>query len=150
MHDQSYYVHLESLNDFVRELENQIHAMAKPNDFLLTLGDHPLLFGEFGEAGSLADAHKAAVLEMQGLLDQVKGAIGFATDVTTTVADGYEQADQSVAGDLHTSGHDGVVTQVTGAVTNVVGGTVNAVTGVVGGVVGGLLGGGTSSGGTHG
>ncbi|MFE0025171.1 hypothetical protein [Amycolatopsis sp. NPDC059021] len=104
MHDQSYYVHLESLKDFVRELETQIHAMAKPNDFLLTLGDHPLLFGEFGEAGSLADAHREAVAEMQGLLDQVRGAITFAQDVTNTVADGYQAADESVAGDLHTSG----------------------------------------------
>lgn len=104
MHDQSYYVHLESLKDFVRELETQIHAMAKPNDFLLTLGEEPLLFGEFGEAGSLADAHRAAVSEMQGLLDQVRSAIGFAQDVTTTVADGYQHADEAVAGDLHTSG----------------------------------------------
>jgi hypothetical protein len=103
MHDQSYYVHLESLKDFVRELETQIHAMAKPNDFLLTLGEEPLLFGEFGEAGSLADANRAAVSEMQGLLDQVRSAIGFAQDVTTTVADGYANADQSVAGDLHSS-----------------------------------------------
>jgi hypothetical protein len=104
MPDQSYYVHLESLKDFVRELETQIHAMSKPNDFLLTLGEEPLLFGEFGEAGSLADAHHAAVSEMQGLLDQVRSAIGFAQDVTTTVADGYQNADQAVAGDLHTSG----------------------------------------------
>ncbi|MDT7800550.1 MAG: hypothetical protein QOI78_3983 [Actinomycetota bacterium] len=104
MHDQSYYVHLESLKDFVRELETQIQAMSKPNDFLLTLGDEPLLFGEFGEAGSLADANRAAVSEMQGLLDQVRSAIGFAQDVTTTVADGYANADQAVAGDLHSSG----------------------------------------------
>lgn len=97
MHDQSYYVHLESLKDFVRELETQIQAMSKPNDFLLTLGDEPLLFGEFGEAGSLADANRAAVSEMQGLLDQVRSAIGFAQDVTNTVADGYANADQSVA-----------------------------------------------------
>ncbi|WP_116206772.1 hypothetical protein [Amycolatopsis circi] len=104
MPDQSYYVHLESLSDFVRELETQIHAMSRPNDFLRTLGEHPLLFGEFGEAASLADAHRAAVAEMQGLLEQVRGAIAFAQDVTTTVADGYAQADQSVAGDLHQSG----------------------------------------------
>ena len=104
MPDQSYYVHLESLKDFVRELETQIHAMSKPNDFLLTLGEEPLLFGEFGEAGSLADAHRAAVSEMQGLLDQVRSAIGFAQDVTITVADGYQHADQAVAGDLHASG----------------------------------------------
>ncbi|MFI5609754.1 hypothetical protein [Amycolatopsis sp. NPDC051903] len=106
MHDQSYYVHLDSLKDFVRELETQIHAMSKPNDFLSTLGDHPLLFGEFGEATSLVDAHRAAVAEMRGLLEQVRGAITFAQDVTTTVADGYEQADQSVAGDLHQSGQE--------------------------------------------
>lgn len=136
MPDQSYYVHLESLNHFVRELETQIHAMSKPGDSLLTLGDHPLLFGEFGEAGSLADAHRAAVAEMRGLLDQVKGAITFAQDVTTTVADGYEQADQTVAGDLGTSGQD------TGS------GLIGGVTGVVGGLltgVGTLLGGGQAS-----
>ncbi|MEC3978339.1 hypothetical protein [Amycolatopsis sp. H20-H5] len=127
MHDQSYYVHLESLKDFVRELETQIHAMARPNDFLLTLGEHPLLFGEFGEAGSLADAHRAAVAEMQGLLDQVKGAIAFAQDVTTTVADGYSQADQNVAGDLHQSG------QETGLLDPLLAGLGNLLTGGQGG-----------------
>ena len=96
MHDQSYYVHLESLTDFIRELEIQIEGMSKPQDFLHTLNGHPLLFGEFGEAGSLTDAHNAAVAEMQGLLDQVKGAITFAQDVTHTVADGYEQAEDKV------------------------------------------------------
>ncbi|HEV7973671.1 hypothetical protein [Amycolatopsis sp.] len=146
MHDQSYYVHLESLTDFIRELEIQIEGMSKPQDFLHTLNGHPLLFGEFGEAGSLADAHNAAVAEMQGLLDQVKGAITFAQDVTHTVADGYEQADQSVAGDLHNSGHDqGVV----GGVVNAVGGLVSGVGGLVGGV-GNVLGGHGSSGGSHG
>jgi hypothetical protein len=118
MPDQSYYVHLESLKDFVRELETQIHAMSKPNDFLLTLGQEPLLFGEFGEAGSLADAHRAAVSEMQGLLDQVRGAIGFAQDVTTTVADGYQNADQAVAGDLH---HSGAVTNLLDPVLGLLG-----------------------------
>lgn len=110
MHDQSYYVHLESLKDFVRELETQIHAMSKPNDFLLTLGEQPLLFGEFGEAGSLDKAHQAAVAEMQGLLDQVKGAITFAQDVTMTVADGYTAADDSVAADIdHASRQTGLL-----------------------------------------
>ncbi|MGK3207461.1 hypothetical protein [Amycolatopsis sp. MEPSY49] len=118
MPDQSYYVHLESLKDFVRELETQIHAMSKPNDFLLTLGQEPLLFGEFGEAGSLADAHRAAVSEMQGLLDQVRSAIGFAQDVTTTVADGYAGADQAVAGDLH---HSGAVTNLLDPVLGLLG-----------------------------
>lgn len=113
MHDQSYYVHLESLKDFVRELETQIHAMSKPNDFLLTLGEQPLLFGEFGEAGSLDKAHQAAVAEMQGLLDQVKGAITFAQDVTTTVADGYMAADDSVAEDIdHASRQTGLLDPV--------------------------------------
>jgi hypothetical protein len=139
MPDQSYYVHLESLSDFVRELETQIDGMSKPQDFLHTLNGHPLLFGEFGEAGSLADAHNAAVAEMQGLLDQVKGAITFAQNVTTTVADGYEQADQVVAGDLHNSGHDG----------GLLGGVVSTVEGVVGGVVD-SVGGQANSGGNHG
>ncbi|MCU1683758.1 MAG: hypothetical protein JWQ81_4497 [Amycolatopsis sp.] len=142
MPDQSYYVHLESLNHFVRELENQIHAMSKPDDSLLTLGDHPLLFGEFGEAGSLADAHRAAVAEMRGLLDQVKGAITFAQDVTTTVADGYEQADQTVAGDLNTSGYDGG--------SGVIGGVTGAVDGLLTGVGSLLTGGQASPGGTNG
>ncbi len=119
MHDQSYYVHLESLKDFVRELETQIHAMSKPNDFLLTLGEQPLLFGEFGEAGSLAEAHQAAVAEMQGLLEQVKGAITFAQDVTTTVADGYVAADDSVAADIDQASRQ---TSLLDPVLNVVGG----------------------------
>ena len=118
MPDQSYYVHLESLTDFVRELETQIHAMSRPNDFLRTLGEHPLLFGEFGEAASLADAHRAAVAEMQGLLEQVREAITFAQDVTTTVADGYQNADQAVAGDLH---HSGAVTNLLDPVLGLLG-----------------------------
>ncbi|MFE6615154.1 hypothetical protein [Amycolatopsis sp. NPDC057786] len=123
MQDQSYYVHLESLKDFVRELETQIHAMSKPNDFLLTLGEQPLLFGEFGEAGSLDKAHRAAVAEMQGLLDQVKGAITFAQDVTTTVADGYAAADDSVAGDInHASRQTGLLDPLLNVLGGVLGG----------------------------
>ncbi|QWF78133.1 hypothetical protein [Amycolatopsis sp. CA-230715] len=106
MYDQSYYVHLQSLDDFVRELETQLEGMAKPGERLGDLGERAPLFGEFGEASSLARAHQAAVAEMQGLLEQVKGAITFAREVTTTVADGYAQADQVVAGDLHRSGQD--------------------------------------------
>jgi hypothetical protein len=34
---------------------------------------------------------------MYGLLEQVKQAIGFAENVTTTIASGYEKADQDVA-----------------------------------------------------
>ncbi|MBE1573266.1 hypothetical protein ACFORH_13050 [Amycolatopsis roodepoortensis] len=123
MQDQSYYVHLESLKDFVRELETQIHAMSKPNDFLLTLTEQPLLFGEFGEAGSLNKAHQAAVAEMQGLLDQVKGAITFAQDVTTTVADGYAAADDSVAGDInHASQQTGLLDPLLNVLGGVLGG----------------------------
>ncbi|KZB85656.1 hypothetical protein [Amycolatopsis regifaucium] len=130
MQDQSYYVHLESLKDFVRELETQIHAMSKPNDFLLTLSEQPLLFGEFGEAGSLTKAHQAAVAEMQGLLDQVKGAITFAQEVTTTVADGYAAADESVAVDMN---HAGQQTGLLDPLLNVLGGVLGGTGGSHGG-----------------
>lgn len=130
MQDQSYYVHLESLKDFVRELETQIHAMSKPNDFLLTLTEQPLLFGEFGEAGSLTKAHQAAVAEMQGLLDQVKGAITFAQDVTTTVADGYAAADYSVAGDIDNASRQ---TGLLDPLLNVLGGVLGGNSGSNGG-----------------
>jgi hypothetical protein len=55
---------------------------------------------------------------MQGLLDQVRSAIGFAQDVTTTVADGYQNADQEVAGDLH---HSGAVTNLLDPVLGLLG-----------------------------
>ncbi|WP_425484912.1 hypothetical protein [Amycolatopsis anabasis] len=91
------------MTDFVRELETQLHGMAKPNDFLRTLVTESMPLGEFGEAKSLSAAHFEAVTEMQGLLDQVKGALTFAQDVTTTVADGYEHADRTVADALRNS-----------------------------------------------
>ncbi|AXB44101.1 hypothetical protein [Amycolatopsis albispora] len=121
MQDRSYYVHLESLTDFARELEIQLECMTKPNDFLLTLGGDPLRLGEFGEASSLAEAHRAAVAEMQGLLDQVKGAITFAQEVTHTVAEGYQQADQSVATDLHVTAGN-VVGGIVAGLGNLLGG----------------------------
>ncbi|MEV0843241.1 hypothetical protein AB0I55_27325 [Actinocatenispora sera] len=97
MHDHSFRVHLQSLKDFAHELETQLDALTKPTDGLAALAEHPMLLGDFTEATSLAQRHQAAVDQMHALLGNVREAIGFAGDVTHTVADGYKQADEDIA-----------------------------------------------------
>ncbi len=97
----SFRVHLQSLKDFALELETQLDAIGRPSDGLSALTEHPVLLGDFAEAGSLVNRHLAAVGQMHELLGNVKSAIGFAGDVTDTVADGYERTDQDIAAALN-------------------------------------------------
>ncbi|HEX3590456.1 MAG TPA: hypothetical protein VHV74_12565 [Pseudonocardiaceae bacterium] len=106
MADQSFFVHLQSLFDFADELQTQLTGMTSPVDRLTTLAGAPVLLGAFGEAQSLGTSHQAAVAEMSDLLGQVRQAFDFAEDVTKTVATGYQQADQEVAGGMRVSGVD--------------------------------------------
>ena len=106
MADQSFFVHLQSLFDFADELRTQLTGLTAPVDRLTTLAGAPVLLGDFGEAQSLGTSHQAAVAEMSELLGQVRQAIDFAEDVTKTVATGYQQVDQDVAGGLRVSGVD--------------------------------------------
>jgi hypothetical protein len=100
MADQSFFVHLQSLTNFARELQTQLAGMATPIDHLDTLSATPMLLGDFGEASALTAANQAAVAEMTDLLGQVQQAISFAENITTTVATGYQEADQNVAGGM--------------------------------------------------
>ena len=114
MADKSFFVHLQSLFDFANELQTQLTGMTAPADRLSTLATSPVLLGDFGEAHTLGASHQAAVAEMSELLGQVQQAIDFAENVTKTVATGYQQADQDVAGSMRVSGVDSV-TQSTSA-----------------------------------
>lgn len=96
----SFRVHLQSLRDFARELSTQLDAIGGPSDGLTELAAHPVALGAFAEGDSLRDRHQDAVTQMQSLLSEVSQAISFANDVTTTVADSYEQTDQQVAAAL--------------------------------------------------
>lgn len=96
----SFRVHLQSLRDFARELSSQLDAIGSPTDGLTELAGTPVSLGSFAEADSLRDRHTAAVTQMRDLLGDVSQAISFADDVTTTVADSYEEADKQVAATL--------------------------------------------------
>lgn len=141
----SFAVHLDSLKQFARELETQIDGMTKPSNGLAALLQAPMSLGNFGEASSLSGRHGAAVTQMHELLGNVKQAIGFADDVTGTVATGYQHTDENIASALGlgsvTNAVQPVVTTVTntagavaGSVTNTVSHVVNTVTDAVKGI----------------
>lgn len=104
MADQSFFVHLQSLTDFAQELQTQLGGLDSPIDQLSAMSAKPVLLGDFAEATDLATSHHAAITEMSDLLGQVQQAITFAQDITTTVADGYQQADQNAAGSMQVDG----------------------------------------------
>jgi hypothetical protein len=141
----SFAVHLDSLKQFARELETQIDGMTKPSNGLAALLQAPMSLGNFGEASSLSGRHGAAVTQMHELLGNVKQAIGFADDVTGTVATGYQHTDEHIASALGlgsaTAAVQPVVTTVThtaeavaGSVTHTVANVVNTVTDGVKGI----------------
>jgi hypothetical protein len=107
MADESFYVHLSSLQAFARELQTQLDATLAPMEALATLSGQQPQYGAFTEAYLLGESQQAAIEEMYGLLSQVKQAISFAESVTNTVATGYQQADQDVASSLGYGGYDG-------------------------------------------
>jgi hypothetical protein len=108
MADQSFFVHLQSLADFAQELQTQLSGMATPINHLDTMSSSPMVLGAFGEANALTAANQAAVAEMTDLLGQIKQAIAFAESITNTVATGYQQADQNVAGGMKVDPSAGV------------------------------------------
>jgi len=108
MADQSFFVHLQSLANFAQELQTQLSGMATPINHLDTMSSSPMQLGAFGEADALTGANQAAVAEMTELLGQVRQAITFAESITNTVATGYQQADQNVAGGMKVDPSAGV------------------------------------------
>lgn len=103
MADQSFFVHLQTLLNFAQELQTQLGGLGTPIDQLNSLSDQPVKLGAFGEADSLATSHQAAIVEMSDLLGQVQQAISFAEEITNTVANGYQQADQDAASSMQVS-----------------------------------------------
>jgi hypothetical protein len=95
--EQSFSIHLKSLTDFADEFTTQIQSLQAPMDHLTTMSGTPPQYGAFHEAWTLGAGEQAAIEEMSNLLGQVKNAIAFAGDVTGTVADGYQNADEGIA-----------------------------------------------------
>jgi hypothetical protein len=100
MTDQSFSVQLTSLLGLAHEMQTQIEGIAAPMNAATAQSGVQPQFGAFAEASALAESQQAAIEEMYALLGQVKQALGFAENVTTTVAAGYQQADQDVAANL--------------------------------------------------
>jgi hypothetical protein len=122
MADQSsFFVHLQSLADFAQELQTQLTGMATPINHLDTMSSSPMQLGAFGEANELAAANQAAVAEMTELLGQVRQAITFAESITNTVATGYQQADQNVAGGMKVDSSAAAFTGATSAASGLSG-----------------------------
>jgi hypothetical protein len=122
MADQSsFFVHLQSLADFAQELQTQLTGMATPINHLDTMSSSPMQLGAFGEADALASANQAAVAEMTELLGQVRQAITFAESITNTVATGYQQADQNVAGGMQTDANAATATGAASAASGLSG-----------------------------
>lgn len=131
----SFAVHLDSLKQFARELETQIDGMTKPSNGLAALLQAPMSLGNFGEASSLSGRHGAAVTQMHELLGNVKQAIGFADDVTGTVATGYQHTDENIASALGLGSVAGAVQPVVTTVTDTAGAVAGSVTHTVANVV---------------
>jgi hypothetical protein len=131
----SFAVHLDSLKQFARELETQIDGMTKPSNGLAALLQAPMSLGNFGEASSLSGRHGAAVTQMHELLGNVKQAIGFADDVTGTVATGYQHTDENIASALGLGSVTTAVQPVVSTVTDTAGAVAGSVTHTVANVV---------------
>jgi hypothetical protein len=90
-------VHLQSLERFAAELESQLDAMSKPSDRLAGMAGRALPLGQFAEADALGARQMSAAEQMHGLLQAVREAVGFAGDVTRTIAAAYQRFDQQAA-----------------------------------------------------
>lgn len=96
--NSSFRVHLQSLVDFAHELEIQLEALQRPVDRLSVLSGQALALGEFDEAHSLRQRNVLAATQMHDLVSAVHDVVGFADDVTHSIADGYARSDQQIAG----------------------------------------------------
>ncbi len=96
--EASYRVHLQSLQDFARELAAQIDAVSRHAQSITDPVTATIPLGDFGEAAALRERHAQALAEMSALLDRVQSAISFAERVTGTVAYSYTQAVDDAAG----------------------------------------------------
>jgi hypothetical protein len=91
---------LTALADFADELNVQAQALGKHSSDLADLDPvlrDRTLPGQFAEAESLADVHRAAVGRVRWLVDQLRDLATFADAVTGEVAGRWAGADQQAA-----------------------------------------------------
>jgi len=102
----SFRVHLQSLLDVTKALQDQIDTLAKPLDQLTVLSGQGLPLGEFEEAHSLRDRHHVVTGGMTELVRSVQQVVLFTADVARTIAEGYATYDQDIASTFGGSGGD--------------------------------------------
>jgi len=84
----SFQVHLESLRNFARLLDDQLEALQRPTRALAALRpDLPL--GAFAEAYSLGDDHSDVASRMLEVLAKLGQSVEFGGSVTSLVASRY-------------------------------------------------------------
>ncbi len=96
--DGNFRVQLSSLRDFAAALKSQALAVQGHKNELDGLGPASggtALFGDFAEAGSLAQVHMKALQHVRNLTEQVEGLVWFAEKVATETATGYQSGDES-------------------------------------------------------
>lgn len=87
----SFRVHLQSLKDFARLLQEQVYVLEQPTRVVGTLSQAPSLpLGAFAEAYSLSDDHSDVARQMAVVLEKVGRSLDFARSVTELVAQRYE------------------------------------------------------------
>lgn len=94
---QSFSVHLQSLDSIGGEIATQFDGLQKPESDVAGMLGAPLRAGDFVEATGLGQANTISLSQMEEFLGQVKGALRFADEVTSAVANGYRSADADVA-----------------------------------------------------
>lgn len=99
--DNELLVHLESLLTFVDELDRQLTSLADPAGRLEALARRDPAPGAFLEASSIVEDHRRVVAGMRDAIDQAGQAVGFAREVTVTVADGFRQVTMGAADALN-------------------------------------------------
>jgi ElaB/YqjD/DUF883 family membrane-anchored ribosome-binding protein len=85
---------LHALRGFAKELEHQIEALLSTRDDVGALAAAQIRLGNFAEADLLLARFKASIEQMRSLLEKVRDAIAFASQVSVTVANTLEGADQ--------------------------------------------------------
>jgi len=109
----SFRVHLQSLLDVTKALQDQIDTLAKPLDQLTVLSGRGLPLGQFEEAHTLGGRHHVVTGGMTELVRSVQQVVLFTADVARTIAEGYATYDEDIAGTFGGSGGGGATTTTT-------------------------------------
>lgn len=101
----SYAVHLDSLVDFARELNDDFDLLLRVEQLLDALGAGSgdlAALGDFPEGHLLMQRHRSAIADVHVLVQEVRDVVAFGHDVTVEVAEQYAGEDRAVADSLHT------------------------------------------------